>query len=105
MIFSAAERTRNICTWYRSTWPASRVSGWAIWSSWIAPLLPHGAREGLAKGALLQRITDFVLAQQRNGRRVLLIVDEAQNLPWLARVTPAVGRERPRPDIALLSSV
>ena len=38
------------------------------------------AKEGLAKGALLQRITDFVLAQQRNGRRVLLIVDEAQNL-------------------------
>ena len=32
------------------------------------------AKEGLAKGALLQRITDFVLAQQRNGRRVLLIL-------------------------------
>jgi general secretion pathway protein A len=42
------------------------------------------AREGLAKGALLQRITDFVLAQQRSGRRVLLIVDEAQNLPFEA---------------------
>ena len=39
------------------------------------------AKEGLAKGSLLQRINDFVLAQQRNGRRVLLIVDEAQNLP------------------------
>jgi len=42
------------------------------------------AREGIAKGALLQRITDFALAQQRNGRRVLLIVDEAQNLPFEA---------------------
>jgi general secretion pathway protein A len=42
------------------------------------------AKEGLAKGALLQRITDFVLAQQRNGRRVLLIVDEAQNLSFEA---------------------
>jgi general secretion pathway protein A len=42
------------------------------------------AKEGLAKGALLQRITDFVLAQQRNARRVLLIVDEAQNLSFEA---------------------
>jgi putative secretion ATPase (PEP-CTERM system associated) len=42
------------------------------------------AKEGLAKGALLQRINDFVLAQQRNGRRVLLIVDEAQNLSFEA---------------------
>src|SRR5215469_10267730 len=42
------------------------------------------AKEGLAKGALLQRITDFVLAQQRNSRRVLLIVDEAQNLSFEA---------------------
>jgi len=42
------------------------------------------AKEGLAKGALLQRITDFVLAQQRNGRRALLIVDEAQNLSFEA---------------------
>jgi general secretion pathway protein A len=42
------------------------------------------AKEGLAKGALLQRITDFVLAQQRNGKRALLIVDEAQNLSFEA---------------------
>lgn len=42
------------------------------------------AKEGLAKGALLQRISDFVLAQHRNGRRVLLIVDEAQNLSFEA---------------------
>jgi general secretion pathway protein A len=42
------------------------------------------AKEGLAKGAVLQRITDFVLAQQRNSRRVLLIVDEAQNLSFEA---------------------
>ena len=33
---------------------------------------------------MLQRITDFVRAQQRNGRRVLLIVDEAQNLSFEA---------------------
>src|SRR5690242_222144 len=42
------------------------------------------AKEGLAKGSLLQRINDFVLAQRRNGRRVLLIVDEAQNLSFEA---------------------
>jgi general secretion pathway protein A len=42
------------------------------------------AKEGLAKGPLLQRITDFVLAQHRNRRRVLLIVDEAQNLSFEA---------------------
>src|SRR6201993_1167331 len=42
------------------------------------------AKEGLAKGSLLQRITDFALAQQRNRRRVLLIVDEAQNLSFEA---------------------
>src|SRR5213079_1957444 len=42
------------------------------------------AKEGLAKGALLHRINDFAVAQQRNGRRVLLIVDEAQNLSFEA---------------------
>src|ERR1700737_3628203 len=42
------------------------------------------AKEGLAKGSLLQRINDFVLAQQRNRRRVLLIVDEAKNLSFEA---------------------
>src|ERR1700739_4457279 len=42
------------------------------------------AKEGLTKGALLQRIHDFVLAQQRNNRRPLLIVDEAQNLSFEA---------------------
>src|SRR5690242_5766614 len=42
------------------------------------------AKEGLAKGSLLQRISDFVLAQHRNGKRVLLIVDEAQNLSFEA---------------------
>src|ERR1700751_3384963 len=40
------------------------------------------AKEGLAKGSLLQRINDFVFAQQRNGRRGFLIVDEAQNLSF-----------------------
>ena len=42
------------------------------------------AKEGLAKGSLLQRISDFVLAQHRDGKRVLLIVDEAQNLSFEA---------------------
>jgi general secretion pathway protein A len=42
------------------------------------------AKEGLSKGPLLQRISDFALAQHRNGRRVLLIVDEAQNLSFEA---------------------
>ena len=42
------------------------------------------AKEGLAKGSLLQRITDFALAQHRGGKRVLLIVDEAQNLSFEA---------------------
>jgi general secretion pathway protein A len=42
------------------------------------------AKEGLAKGALLQRINDFVIAQHRSGRRALLVVDEAQNLSFTA---------------------
>jgi general secretion pathway protein A len=42
------------------------------------------AKEGLAKGALLQRINDFVIARHRGGRRALLIVDEAQNLSFSA---------------------
>src|SRR5271169_6364633 len=42
------------------------------------------AKEGLAKGSLLQRINDFILAQHRIGKRALLIVDEAQNLSFEA---------------------
>jgi len=42
------------------------------------------AKEGLAKGPLLQRISEFALAQHRNSKRVLLIVDEAQNLSFEA---------------------
>jgi general secretion pathway protein A len=42
------------------------------------------AKEGLAKGSLLQRISDFALAQHRNNKRVLLVVDEAQNLSFEA---------------------
>jgi general secretion pathway protein A len=42
------------------------------------------ATEGLSKGPLLQRLSDFALAQHRNGKRVLLIVDEAQNLSFEA---------------------
>jgi len=40
--------------------------------------------EGLAKGSLLHRISDFILARQRGGKRSLLIVDEAQNLSFEA---------------------
>jgi putative secretion ATPase (PEP-CTERM system associated) len=40
------------------------------------------AKEGLAKGPLLQRISEFALAQHRNNKRVLLVVDEAQNLSF-----------------------
>src|ERR1700756_61385 len=42
------------------------------------------AKDGLAKGPLLQRISEFAVAQHRNGKRVLLIVDEAQNLSFEA---------------------
>jgi general secretion pathway protein A len=42
------------------------------------------ATEGLSKGPLLQRLSDFALAQHRNGKRALLIVDEAQNLSFEA---------------------
>jgi general secretion pathway protein A len=41
-------------------------------------------REDLAKGSLLKRIEDFVVAQHRSGKRALLIVDEAQNLSFSA---------------------
>jgi putative secretion ATPase (PEP-CTERM system associated) len=42
------------------------------------------AKEGLAKGSLLQRINEFAMTQHRDGKRVLLIVDEAQNLSFEA---------------------
>ena len=42
------------------------------------------AKEGLTKGALLERIHDFALAQHHAGKRSLLIVDEAQNLSFEA---------------------
>jgi general secretion pathway protein A len=42
------------------------------------------AKEGMTKGALLQRIGDFVVAQHRDAKRALLIVDEAQNLSFEA---------------------
>jgi general secretion pathway protein A len=35
---------------------------------------------GLTRAQLLDQLNDFLLAQKRSGRRVLLIVDEAQNL-------------------------
>ena len=42
------------------------------------------AKEGLTKGSLLQRISDFALSQHRTGKRLLLIIDEAQNLSFEA---------------------
>jgi putative secretion ATPase (PEP-CTERM system associated) len=41
-------------------------------------------QENLAKGSLLKRIDEFVVAQHRSGKRALLIVDEAQNLSFSA---------------------
>lgn len=40
--------------------------------------------ENATKAILLKRIETFLEQQARNMRRVLLIVDEAQNLPWQA---------------------
>ena len=42
------------------------------------------AIEGLDKSQILSRIEHFLRAHHRDGRRVLLIVDEAQNLPIAA---------------------
>ena len=50
-------------------------------------MVAHGfgiGQENLAKGSLLKRINDFVVSQHRAGKRALLIVDEAQNLPFPA---------------------
>lgn len=41
-------------------------------------------QDNLSKASLLKRISDFVLTQQRNGRRALLVVDEVQNLSFEA---------------------
>ena len=38
--------------------------------------------EGLAKATLLKRLEAFFVAQNRKGNQVLLLVDEAQNLPY-----------------------
>ncbi len=40
--------------------------------------------DSLAKGSLLARLQEYVLAQFRTGRRALLIIDEAQNLSFEA---------------------
>src|SRR5260370_13348367 len=50
------------------------------------------AKEGLAKSSLLQRISDFALAQHRSNKPVLLIVHEA---PKLSLDPP---QERPMPS-------
>jgi hypothetical protein len=39
-------------------------------------------QEGLDKASLLRRLERFLIDNQSRGRRVLLLIDEAQNLPW-----------------------
>lgn len=39
------------------------------------------AHEGLSKASLLKNLETFLIARTREGKRVLLVVDEAQNLP------------------------
>jgi putative secretion ATPase (PEP-CTERM system associated) len=39
------------------------------------------AYEGLSKAVLIKRLEDFLASSTRAGKRVLLVVDEAQNLP------------------------
>ncbi|HEV2098798.1 MAG TPA: XrtA/PEP-CTERM system-associated ATPase [Stellaceae bacterium] len=41
-------------------------------------------QDDLAKASLLRRITEFLIAQHRSGRRALLVVDEVQNLSFEA---------------------
>lgn len=43
--------------------------------------LPH---EGMSKASLLRSLESFLTARAREGKRVLLVVDEAQNLPFNA---------------------
>jgi general secretion pathway protein A len=39
-------------------------------------------QEGLDKASLLRRFERFLIDNQNRGKRVLLLIDEAQNLPW-----------------------
>ncbi len=39
-------------------------------------------QEGVDKASLLRRFERFLIDNQSRGRRVLLLIDEAQNLPW-----------------------
>jgi general secretion pathway protein A len=39
-------------------------------------------QEGLDKASLLRRFERFLIDNQSRGKRVLLLIDEAQNLPW-----------------------
>jgi putative secretion ATPase (PEP-CTERM system associated) len=39
-------------------------------------------QEGLDKASLLRRFERFLIDHQSRGKRVLLLIDEAQNLPW-----------------------
>lgn len=39
------------------------------------------AHEGASKAAILKNLETFLLARSREGKRVLLVIDEAQNLP------------------------
>jgi general secretion pathway protein A len=71
----------------RTTFVAAKIVTTQLNADDLIHLVAAGfgiAREGLAKGSLLQRISDFALSQHRSGKRLLLIIDEAQNLSFEA---------------------
>ena len=71
----------------RTTFVAAKIVTSQLKADDLLHLVAAGfgiAREGLAKGSLLQRISDFALSQHRSGKRLLLIIDEAQNLSFEA---------------------
>ena len=71
----------------RTTFVAAKIVTTQLKADDLLQLVAAGfgiAKEGLAKGSLLQRISDFALSQHRSGKRLLLIIDEAQNLSFEA---------------------
>ncbi len=71
----------------RTTFVASKIVTSQLTGDDLLHMVTAGfgiAQEGLAKGSLLQRISDFALSQHRSGKRLLLIIDEAQNLSFEA---------------------
>jgi general secretion pathway protein A len=71
----------------RTTFVAAKIVTSQLKADDLLHLVAAGfgiAKEGLAKGSVLQRINDFALSQHRGGKRLLLIIDEAQNLSFEA---------------------